>query len=69
LNTALIATIGYPELLLILLIVLLLFGGSKIPQLARSLGKGVNEFKAGMKEGDAKVPAADENKSDKPKAD
>ena len=37
--------IGYQELIIIFLIVLLLFGGSKIPELARGLGKGIREFK------------------------
>ena len=36
-----------PELLIILLVVLLLFGGSKIPQLARSLGQAQREFRRG----------------------
>lgn len=38
-------TIGYSELLIIFLIVLLLFGGRKIPEIARGLGKGIHEFK------------------------
>lgn len=37
--------IGLPELLVILLIVLLLFGAGKIPQIAKSLGEGMKEFK------------------------
>jgi sec-independent protein translocase protein TatA len=40
--------IGTQELLIIALIVLLLFGGAKIPQLMRGLGKGVKSFKDGM---------------------
>ncbi|HBX49852.1 MAG: hypothetical protein A2275_06900 [Bacteroidetes bacterium RIFOXYA12_FULL_35_11] len=36
---------GGQELILVLIIVLVLFGGTKIPQLMRGLGKGVNEFK------------------------
>lgn len=38
------------QLILIVLVVLLLFGGKKIPELMRGLGKGVKEFKAGMDE-------------------
>lgn len=38
------------EVLIIALIVLLLFGGKKIPELMRGLGKGVKSFKEGMKE-------------------
>ncbi|MCX5707641.1 MAG: twin-arginine translocase TatA/TatE family subunit [Candidatus Omnitrophica bacterium] len=37
--------IGMPELIVILLIVVLLFGAAKLPQLARSLGEGIKEFK------------------------
>ncbi len=39
---------GMPEILLIALVVLLLFGGRKIPQLMKGLGKGVKSFKDGM---------------------
>ena len=39
--------LGAPELLIILLIILLVFGGSKLPKLARSLGQAQKEFKAG----------------------
>jgi len=42
--------IGYGELLVILAVVLLLFGGSRIPEVARSLGRAVNAFKAGLRE-------------------
>ncbi len=40
--------IGWPEILLIVLIVLLLFGAKKIPELMQSMGKGVKSFKDGM---------------------
>ena len=43
------------ELLVILLIVLLLFGGSKIPEVARSLGEGMREFKKAVK-GESEEP-------------
>ena len=48
--TPLILGLGGQELLVILLIFLLLFGGSKIPELMRGLGKGVRSFKDGMNE-------------------
>lgn len=43
--------LGAPELLIILLVVLLLFGGAKLPKLARSLGQAQKEFKEGIAEG------------------
>ncbi len=45
--------LGPTELIIILAIVLLLFGGKKLPSLARSLGKSSKEFKKGMTEGAA----------------
>ena len=42
--------IGMQEVIVIALIVLLLFGGKKIPELMKGLGKGVKSFKEGMKE-------------------
>ena len=41
---------GLPEILLILLAVIILFGGKKIPELARGLGKSLSEFKKGRNE-------------------
>ena len=49
-QTLLLLGLGGQEILLIALIVLLLFGGAKIPELMRGLGKGVKSFKDGMKE-------------------
>jgi sec-independent protein translocase protein TatA len=42
--------LGYQELLIILVIVLVLFGASRLPELARSLGSSVKEFKKGVNE-------------------
>lgn len=42
--------LGTPELLIIVLVVLLLFGGKKIPELMHGMGKGVRSFKEGMNE-------------------
>jgi sec-independent protein translocase protein TatA len=47
-----IAIVGATELLIVLGIILLLFGASRLPVLARSLGKSTREFKQGMHEGD-----------------
>ncbi len=43
-------SLGAPELILIFLVVLVLFGAKKIPELAQGLGKGVKEFRKAMKD-------------------
>lgn len=43
-------SLGFWEILLIVLVILLLFGGKKIPELMHGLGKGMKSFKQGMKE-------------------
>ena len=53
--------IGFPELVLILVIVLLLFGASRLPEIARALGKSVQEFKKGMRDDDDKSKPASPN--------
>ena len=50
-----------PELLIILVVVLLLFGAAKLPQLARSLGASAKEFRKGVEEG---VDETDESEQD-----
>ena len=42
--------LGAPELIIVLLVILVLFGGAKLPKLARSLGQAQSEFKQGLKE-------------------
>lgn len=44
-------SIGAPELLIFLVILLVVFGASRLPKLARSVGESAKEFKAGLKEG------------------
>lgn len=59
-------TIGFWEILLIVLAFLLLFGGKKIPELMRGLGKGVKSFREGMNEVESEIKeAAKEKDSDK----
>jgi sec-independent protein translocase protein TatA len=48
--------LGAPEIILILAVVLLLFGGKKIPELMKGLGKGVKEFKDASNEPDSVAP-------------
>ncbi len=54
--------LGTQELLVILVIVLVLFGGSKLPEIARSLGKSMNEFKKGINEGASEEKEKDEKR-------
>ena len=54
--------IGITEIIIIALIGLLLFGGKKIPELMRGLGKGVKSFKDGMKEGDEEEKKSENEK-------
>ena len=54
--------LGMQEIIVIALIVLLLFGGKKIPELMKGLGKGVKSFKDGMK--DIEEGTKDETKKD-----
>ena len=49
---AFIRNIGGPELLIILVVVLLFFGASRLPSLARSLGASAKEFKDGLEDGE-----------------
>lgn len=49
-NLLFLGNIGAGEIVIVALVVLLLFGGKKIPELMKGLGKGVRSFKDGMKE-------------------
>ncbi len=46
--------LGVPELLLILVIVVVVFGASRLPQLGRGLGEGISNFRDGLKAGNEK---------------
>lgn len=57
--------LGYQELLLILVIVLILFGAQRLPDLARSLGSSVKEFKKGVTELKDEGPSTQKKDDDK----
>ena len=48
--------IGAPQIILIVIVILLLFGGRKIPELMRGLGSGIKEFKDAAKDDDEQEP-------------
>lgn len=61
--STLLFSLGMPEILLIALAILLLFGGKKIPELMRGIGKGVSEFKKGVKDIEEDIKNDPEKKS------
>jgi len=54
--TPMLATLSGTHVLLVVLVLLLLFGAQKIPQLMRSVGSGLSEFKKGLKDGETSAP-------------
>lgn len=58
--------LGAGEIILIILVILILFGAKKIPELARGIGKGMSEFKKGLKdvENEIKNPDNDTKKTE-----
>lgn len=59
-----IQNLGSTEIIIIALVILLLFGGKKIPELMRGLGKGVSQFKKGMKDIEEEINAEPEKKDE-----
>ncbi len=55
-------SLGSQEIIIIALVILLLFGGKKIPELMRGLGKGVSQFKKGMKDIEEEINTEPEKK-------
>ncbi|MBW8875948.1 MAG: twin-arginine translocase TatA/TatE family subunit [Acidobacteria bacterium] len=45
-------SLGVPELMIIFLIIIVLFGASRLPQIGKGIGEGIRNFKKGMKEGE-----------------
>ena len=57
-------SLGSQEIIIIALVILLLFGGKKIPELMRGLGKGVSQFKKGMNEIEQEITAEPEKNNE-----
>lgn len=57
-------TIGWPEILLILAVALLLFGAKRLPEIGRSLGKGIKEFKKSITEISEDLDMEESNKGE-----
>ena len=57
-------SLGTPEVIGIVVIVLLLFGGKKIPELMKGLGKGVRSFKDGVKDVEKEIDEATKDDND-----
>jgi len=52
--------LGTPELIVILIIAFLVFGGKKLPEIGAGLGKGIRSFRQGLKEVEENIPGASE---------
>lgn len=57
--------LGAPELIIILIIILVIFGGSQLPKLARSLGTSAKELRNGLKDDDKKTTSKKSEKTSK----
>ena len=58
--------LGFPELLIIMVVILLLFGAKRIPEIAGSMGKGIREFKKNINDATREV-TAESNPADSPR--
>ncbi len=61
-NFLILGNIGYGEILIVALIILLLFGGRKIPELMKGIGKGIRSFKDGMNNIEKEIEGTDDKK-------
>lgn len=60
----LIGGLGLPELLVILVIIIVIFGATRLPQLGRGLGEGISNFRDGLSKGKSDKTPLDEKKDD-----
>ena len=60
---------GMPEMIIILVIVLVLFGANRLPQLAKGMGESIRNFKTGMSEAEAEEEKKDKAKAEEEKKD
>ena len=63
-NLLFLGNFGTGEIILIVLVILLLFGGKKIPELMKGVGKGVKSFKEGLNEVEKQIEDVDAPKKD-----
>lgn len=59
--------LGFPEILIIMVIVLLLFGAKRIPEIAGSMGKGIKEFKKNINDATNQINPADDTRHSEPR--
>ncbi len=59
--------IGMPELIIILLILLIVFGASRLPEIGSGLGKGIKNFRKSMTEINKPLPSSSDEDQDQPK--
>jgi sec-independent protein translocase protein TatA len=57
-------SLGIPELIIIFLIIVLLFGGSRLPLIGKGLGEGIRNFRKGLRSGDEGADRLEEGKRD-----
>jgi sec-independent protein translocase protein TatA len=62
-----VANLGFTEIMLILLVVLLLFGAKRLPEVGASFGKGIREFKRSLTDTQEAIMGADEPRKDVPR--
>jgi len=58
--------IGPQEMFILFLIIILLFGAKRIPEIGRSIGRGIQEFKKGMRDVESEINATDKTEPPKP---